>query len=298
MPLENSYKVYCDETWKDKSRDIVSPYYVFHGVLVKGENYKAILESILSFRRDRGLNEELKWTKVAAEFKNAGNRSNRSRYEEYLERIFFDNLGRKKISFGVMYLEKSEYHRVEKTFTLERACSKHEFFFMLYFQFLTHCFIKNQVKNQPVEIFIDGRNLGKQGSEYDLNKLRTTLNYKSETLQRWRSQPEFADQWLTKIRSAIQSVELLDSSGNHFIQLADVVAGCFRYVLENRIPPPMSQDQGTLFDINSPRRLVGGQDHLSNYFYSELRKLDGYKSFDLCSESRHFRFNIFPFRFV
>ncbi len=293
-----SYRIYCDETWKNRDKEIVSPYYVFHGVLLAESVFGEIVDEIEGFRNQRGIVEELKWTKISREFKNAQRRDKRSRYEEYLERIFFRFMVEKKISFGVMYLEKTEYDRVERDFTEARSCSKHEFFFMLYFQFLTHCFIKNQVKNQPVKIYIDGRNLGKVGMEYDLSRLTKTLNFKSEALQRWRSQPTFEPDWMTRIRGAIQDVELLDSDGDHLIQLADVVAGCFRYILENKIPPPSSHDQGSLFETNTPRQLITPQDHLSDYFYSEIRKIKNYEKFDMCAEQYHYRFNIFPFRFV
>ena len=59
------------------------------------------------------------------------------------------------MSFAYMFIKKDDYLRIEGQFLEEQPSNQHNFFFMLYFQFLYHTFIKNVVKAKPCQIFID-----------------------------------------------------------------------------------------------------------------------------------------------
>ncbi len=293
------YKIYCDETWKDSdSKDVNAPYYLFHGVLIKDEDEDRVLESIAQFRKERGLADyEIKWEKAQKEYKEYLKSGRPNRYTEYLREIFFNFLKQKVISFGVMYLEKEEFDRVQTSFTTERNCHKHEFLFMLYYQFITHCFIRTQIKNSPVEIFIDGRCIETEDGQYDLDVFRRILNRKQALMMQWKTQLELDDEWLDKYRDAVRFVGLQESKTNEFIQLADLVAGCFRYIRENNLPSPKNRDQGTLFDQAPQIVINNGRDYLADFFYLNLINIDGYRDLVLCEASYHYRFNIFPFHF-
>ena len=294
----DSFQIFCDESWKEKTSATPLPYFVFHGVLLKDIHEQEILDAIADFREERGFPFEIKWDKAHKEFKEATKSQKRNRFEYYLESVFFKFIRERKLSFGVMYLEREEFRRVEREFCDERDCTTVEFLFMLYYQFLTHCFVKNQVKNSPVRICIDERSLIENGEEYSLERFRRILNQKHRSLNRWSSQIELDETWMTKVHNAVEAVDIANSKSNEFIQLADLVAGCFRYVMENKIPPPDDSEQPSFFDIPIKRELVTGQDYLVDFFYRSLRQVPDYQKIDLCADSRQYRFNIFPFRFV
>lgn len=292
------YRIYCDETWKDRDAKVAQAHYVFQGVYLSERTELQILRDINAFRSERGLlGEEIKSTRIKKEFDNASKSGRRNRYEDFLERIFFRYLNQKKLGFGLMYMPRSEYDRVENLFTSERDCHKSEFFFMMYYQFFVNCFLRKSLANQPIEIFIDGRTIGPENNRYDLSKLRSTLNAKHVALQRWKSQLDLDDTWLEKVRNAVQDVSLVDSKRNEFVQLADLVAGCFRYILENQIPRPTSSSQGTLFESSTPRTLETAQDYLCDFFYRSLLQVPKYDKIDLSGGTYNYHFCIFPFQF-
>lgn len=294
----DKFRIYCDETWNTRKRDVLSPYYVFYGVFLNQMIENEIIQDIRDFRFRRGLEYEIKWTKVEKEWKTQHKSQKPNRYEDYLSCVLLKHLTSKQLSFGCMYLPKAEYDRVEPEFLVAKGGGKLDFFFMLYYQFLIHCFIKNQAANKPVEIFIDNRNLGSSGSEFNLNNFRRRLNAKQVMLQNWRYQPLLEEKWRERLQNAVTFVALTDSKRSELIQLADLTAGCFRYILENKIGPPANRDQGLLFESAPPRPLVNGRDHLCDYFYSRLREISGYENLNLATDySRHYRFNIFPFEF-
>lgn len=66
MPLGKN-KIFCDETWNVRKRNVHSPYFVFYGVLVTVESEALILKDIRNFRIRRGLSDEIKWTRVEKE---------------------------------------------------------------------------------------------------------------------------------------------------------------------------------------------------------------------------------------
>ncbi len=293
-----TFRIYCDETWNTRKLDVQSPYYVFYGVFVNKLFEDKILEDIRNFRVRRGLDYEIKWTKVEKERRTEQRLQKPNRYEEYLSCILLKYLSSKELSFGCMYLPKAEYDRVEPEFLVAKGGGKLDFFFMLYYQFLIHCFIKNQASNKPVEILIDERNLGSSGSEFSLNNFRRRLNEKQVMLQNWRYQPLLEDDWRVRLKKAVEFVALTDSKKSELVQLADLTAGCFRYILENKIGPPANREQGSLFEAAPPRPIVNGKDYLCDYFYTKLREIKGYEDLNLATDpSRHYRFNIFPFEF-
>jgi hypothetical protein len=168
------HRIYCDETWTSHKARVKQGYYVFYGVMVDDNCETALIQRIDSFRQRRGLLSsdglpiEVKWQRVEDEWKQAQAAGRSSRYAEFLE-LFFDALKARELSFGYMFVKSADYKKVKSEFLKKQPDSKHNFFFMLYFQFLYYCFIRNQVQQQPCQIFIDNRTLGSEGNEILIN---------------------------------------------------------------------------------------------------------------------------------
>ena len=298
------YRIFCDETWSAHAPKVQYPQFVFYGVMVNDQHENGLIEVIDAFRKRRGLlsedrSIELKWVKVEEEWKQCRRSGRQSRYIEFTD-IFIDAVREKVLSFGYMFLDKSEFERVEREFCTERQTTKHTFLFMLYFQFLYHCFIKNQVKYQPCQILIDERDLGSDATGYDINTLKKTLNNRTYREAFPPDQLQLMFDWLDTIQDSVQLVRLADSSQEPLVQLADLCAGCVRYALESRLPPPSPSGQMSLFERESRQTIRGvtpGRDELVTYFYESLRSIKGYHDLDLLKPSFHHRFSIFPFRF-
>ena len=298
------FKIFCDETWTIQSDflNVKTPTIVFYGVMLDEITEEKLLQKIESFKKRRGLLPpkntpiEVKWQKVEDEWKEAQKREKRNRYEDFLD-IFFDEVKLKRLSFGYMFLDKREYDVVGREFLEKQNNNKQNFFFMMYFQFLYHCFIKNQVKQKPCEIWIDNHDMGGEGQQYDIEMLKEILNkriYKDYSPQ--------GQQWLsTEMRKqfvdSIQLVNLAESKNEPLVQLADLCAGCVRYILENQIAPPTVGGQLSLFEPNLLKEILSGRDNLADYFYRRLREIKGYGDINLQNISYHHRFNIFPFSF-
>ena len=239
---------------------------------------------------------EVKWQKVEHEWKEANRNNRRNRYEELLD-IFFDEVRDKRLSFGYLFLNKREYDDVEKSFLEKQSDNKQNFFFMLYFQFLYHCFIKNQVKQQACEIWIDNHDMGGEGQQYEIGKLKEILNKRIYKEYTPKGQLALSQEMKKQIVDSIQLVSLAESKDEPLVQVSDLCAGCVRYILENRLNPPDDSGQYLLFESNQPKELISGRDRLSSYFYARLRAIKGYNDINLLKISYHHRFNIFPFVF-
>ena len=299
------FHIFSDESWTaDRDRDARGQF-VFYGIMIHESQRHALLDEIAQFKMRRGLMigeepVEVKWLKVEKEWKQASRSGRANRYEEFLD-IFFAALKSRRISFGCMFLEKSEYKRVAADFAVQQSDSKHNFLFMLYFQFLYHCFIKNQVKSQPCEIIIDGRDLGPEGSEYDLDKLRTIINRRAYRASYPQGQLQLPAKWRRIIQDSIQLVDLADSKDESLLRLADVCAGCIRYILEWNLQPPAPSNQLELFPSSTEGKHsitpVSGRESLATYFYRSLRAISRYRTIDLHNVSYSYSFNIFPFQF-
>lgn len=298
-------KIFCDETWTSHTEfsNVRTPYFVFYGVLIEDDFETGVLQKIADFKTRRGLFSpdkklptEIKWQKVEEEWRGAKKRGQPSRYEEFLD-IFFDELKIKRLSVGYMFLDKREYNRVEQDF-VEKGSSRHDFFFMLYFQFLYHCFIKRQIKHQPCQIYIDYHDMGAEGNRYDINTLREILNRKLFRDLSPKHQLSLPIDVNRKLVDSIQLVSLADSKESPLIQMSDLCAGCVRYVIENQVEPPNMSHQFSLFDEEKQEEeFYSGKDSLTNYFYRKLRAVKGYNDINLLKISYHYRFNIFPFEF-
>lgn len=176
-----------------------------------------LLQKIDLFKRQRGLFSseksapiEIKWQKVEEEWKSARKSNRQSRYENFLD-LFFDEVKSKRLSFGYMFLDKREYDAKEIEFLRIQSDNKQNFFFMLYFEFLYHCFIKNQVKHPPCEIWIDNHDMGGEGQQYEIGKLREILNkriFKDNTI---KGQMWLSDEMRKKFVDSIRLVSLAES---------------------------------------------------------------------------------------
>lgn len=296
------YRIYCDETWTAGNARAQTAYHVFYGVMVEQAHEAALLQHLDEFRQRRGLLRrdgetiEVKWQKVEDEWKQARNSARRSRYEELLD-FFFDALKARRLAFGYMFLKSSAYRRVEARFLEAQPDSRHNFFFMLYFQFLYHCFIRTQVRGQPCEIFIDNRDMGSEGARYDLGKLKDILNRRLYRDAAPSNQPALTQALRKRMANSIQLVNLAESKQVPLIQLADLCAGCVRYALENALPAPSPKNQLSLLP-DPTGESPSGRTELTTYFYQRLRSIDGYHDINLLKLSRHHRFNIFPFEFT
>jgi hypothetical protein len=299
------FKIFCDETWTSQSeyKNVKTPYIVFYGVMLEQLNEEQLLQRIDSFKQQRGLFSleknvpiEVKWQKVEEEWKSARKVNRQSRYEDFLN-IFFDEVRAKRISFGYMFMKKNEYDNREREFLKVQNDNRQNFFFMIYFEFLYHCFIKNQIKQQPYEVWIDNHDMGGEGQQYEIGKLREILNkriYKDHTV---KNQMWLSDEMRKNLVDSTQLVSLAESKNEPLVQLSDLCAGCVRYILENQITPPNVGGQMSLFDSNQPNRVLSGKDSLTDYFYQSLRNIKGYGDINLLNVSYHHRFSIFPFTF-
>ena len=299
------FKIFCDETWTSQSeyKNVKTPYIVFYGIMLEDSNEELLLRRINSFKEQRGLFSleknipiEIKWQKVEDEWKSAKKLNRPNRYEIFLD-IFFDEVKSKRISFGYMFMAKNEYDRKEKEFLKVQNDNRQNFFFMLYFEFLYHRFIKNQIKQQPYEVWIDNHDMGGEGQQYEIGKLKEILNkkiYKDYTV---KGQLWLSDEMRKEFVDSARLVSLAELKDEPLVQLSDLCAGCIRYILENQIPPPNINGQLSLFDPNHHRELLNGKDNLTEYFYQSLRRIKGYSDINLLSVSYHHRFSIFPFSF-
>ncbi len=262
----------------------------------------SVVDELNEYKRDRGLwgetgPMEVKWVNAGEEAKSAAKSGLKNRYEGYLD-VFFKRLRAKQLSFGYLFLSANQYASVEPQFTASHQGGKHAFFFMLYFQFLYHCFIKTQTGHKPTRIFVDERDMGAEGVSYDIADLRDFLNKRLSRQAAPRFQLPLGTQFRKFLENSIDIEDLENSKAQPLIQLADLCAGCVRYALENRIPPPLPAGQIPLFETgpgymneSSPKA------SLATYFYSSLRTIVGYGDIDLAKPSYHHRFSIFPFTF-
>lgn len=299
------FKIFCDETWTSQSeyRNVKIPYIVFYGIMLEHSNEDSLLQKINSFKHERGLFSleknapiEIKWQKVEEEWKSSKKANRQNRYEDFLN-IFFDEVRSKKISFGYMFMEKSEYDNQEREFLKVQSDNKQNFFFMLYFQFLYHCFIKNQIKQQPYEVWIDNHDMGGEGQRYEIGRLQEILNKRIYNDHTVKNQMWLSDDMRKKLVDSTRLVSLADSKEEPLVQLSDLCAGCVRYILENRTESPNVGGQMSLFDSNKPKELCSGKDFLTDYFYRSLRGIKGYGDLNLLNVSYHHRFSIFPYSY-
>lgn len=299
------FKIFCDETWTSHSeyKNVKIPYIVFYGIMLEQPNEEALLQRIDAFKRQRGLFSvennapiEIKWQKVEEEWRSSKKVNRPSRYEEFLN-IFFDEVRSKRVSFGYMFMEKNEYDKREREFLKIQNDNKQNFFFMLYFQFLYHCFIKNQIKQQSYEVWIDNHDMGGEGQHYEIGKLKEILNKRIYQEHTVKDQMWLSDEMQKRFVDSTKVVGLAESKDEPLVQLADLCAGCVRYILENQIAPPSMGGQMSLFESNQPKGLLNGKDSLIDYFYRNLRRIKGYGDINLLNVSYHHRFSIFPFSF-
>ncbi len=295
------YKIFCDETWNNNG--CLFPCMVFYGVMIDEVFENEIIQEVEEFKKSRGLTQngvpvEIKWKKVEEEWKNARKGGRESRYKGFLE-IFFKYLKSKKISFAYLFLSKPEYDEKELGYLAQHSENNHNFFFMMYFQFLYHTFIKTQVKFKPCEIYIDEHDTGSEDHHYDINNLRTIINRKLYRAVNPKDQYPLDHTLALHLVDTIQLVKLIDSKQSPLIQLSDLCGGCVRYILENGITPPIVQQQLSLFEKNDPdpQPIMSGKDDLALFFYQRLREIDRYNDIDLAKPSYHHRFCIFPFQF-
>lgn len=305
MNDKTALKIYCDESWTGDASKVKRPYRVFYGVLIKEEQEPILLREIDAFKSNRGLIDasgkrvEIKWENVEEEYRNARKGGKRSRHEEFLE-VFFKHLKQKTLTFGYMFLPSSDYARVECDFSARQPDNSHNFFFMLYFQFLYHCFLKSQVKSQPCQIFIDNRDMGAPGRTYAVSLLKDVLNKRLYRDAAPKQQMFLSPELRKTLNDSVQLVDLRDSRAEPFVQISDLCAGCVRFILENEMPPPLGQAQLAMFSENLPVQELPnhpGKSQLALYFYRELRAIKGYADIHLLKPSYHYRFNIFPFQF-
>jgi hypothetical protein len=297
-------KIFCDETWtvQNDFSKVKTPTIVFYGIMLDEFAEKPLLQKIEDFKKRRGLLPprrtpiEVKWQKVEDEWKEAKKREQPNRYEELLD-IFFSEVNAKRLSFGYMFLDKREHDEIEDGFLAKQSDNKQNFFFMLYFQFLYHCFVKNQVRQNPCEIWIDNHDMGGEGQQYEIGKLKEILNKRIYNEYAPKGQLALSNEMKKQLVDSVQLVSLAESKDEPLVQLADLCAGCVRYILENQIEPPETGEQMSLFESNEPKEFLNGKDSLTNYFYTRLRQIKGYGDLNLNKISYHHRFNIFPFSF-
>jgi len=299
------FKIFCDETWTVPSEypKVKTPYIVFYGILLEDALEESLLQKIELFKKQRGLflpsknmPIEVKWQKVEDEWKEASKSGRRNRYQDFLD-IFFSELKNKRMSFGYMFLEKKEYDGIEKGFLQNQPDNKQNFFFMLYFQFLYHCFIKSQIKQQPCEVWIDNHDMGGEGQQYEIGRLKEILNKKIYKEYTPKDQMVLSQEMKKQLVDSVQLVSLAESKDEPLVQLADLCAGCVRYILENQIEPPEISNQLSFLDSKQPREILNGRDGLTDYFYRSLMAIKGYDDINLLKISYHHSFNIFPFVF-
>ena len=296
------FTIFCDESWTGDAILAAFPCYVFYGVLLKDRDEHLIVAKLNQYKRDRGLwNEngpvEIKWVNAGEEVKSAAKYALKNRYEGYLD-LFFDLMRASQLSFGYLFVSVEQYRHVEPMFTSSHDGGKHSFFFMLYFQFLYHCFLRSQTGHNPTRIFIDDRDMGAAGAAYDTDTLRTFLNKRLYREAAPRFQIPLGAAFKRQLESSIEVVDLASSKAQPLIQLADLCAGCARHILEHQLAPPTPAGQLPL--LREPRQ--SDQDEspkssLAMYFYRALRTIPGYDDLDLAKPSFHHRFSIFPFRF-
>jgi hypothetical protein len=301
------YKLFCDESWTSDNIPVAIPYYVFYGIRVE-DNYENIInERINEFKKNRGMYDskkekyfEIKWDKAGEEWKDSKKANRRNRYEEFLD-IFFNALDSSRICCGYMSVRKSEYREIEQDYIKRYSGNKDYFFFMLYYNFLYFCLIKNKIKGDSYQIIIDNHQLCVDGYLYNIGSIKDYLNaiiYRSvtPTNQLWLS-PDIKK----PIVNSIQLVSLVDSKHEPLIQLSDLCAGCIRYIIENRIKPSQDTSQPSLFNLdggeNKTDIIESGKYYLAQYFYKSLRSINGYRDFRLDEGSFHRRFSIFHFDF-
>jgi hypothetical protein len=114
------YIIYCDESVSEGK--YFSDFY--GGALIQSSDYLLINKSLLQKKADLNLHQEIKWTKVTANY-----------LEKYKEMLtsFFDFIEKDKIKMRIMFRQSAQIPNLTKE-------QKDKGFHLLYYQFIKHAF--------------------------------------------------------------------------------------------------------------------------------------------------------------
>ncbi len=299
---KNMYDIFCDETWTPSTGRINEAYRVYYGVTADPAHEAELLSEISAFMRAKDLaladtdSRAINWERVESELVNAALAGRPDRYKEMLD-IFFAALSAHRLSFGYMFIKSSDYVRIVMECQAPHPDGKPDLFYLLYFQFLYRCFRQTQSKRVPSHVYIDYRHLDGQGSQPELGRLSLALEQRLAGVPQPFGQMALPPAYRQKLARSIAIADLAASKQSALIQLADLCAGCVRYVLEHQFKVPRPAGQLTLFDELMTQDLTSpGRRALAEYFYRKLRSLDPYREINLLGASDDPHFNIFPFQ--
>jgi hypothetical protein len=298
----NMYDIFCDETWTPSTGRINEAYRVYYGVAADPAHEADLITEISGFMRAQDLaladgdSRAINWERVESESVNAALAGRPDRYKEMLD-IFFAALSARRLSFGYMFIKSSDYVRIMMECQAPAPDGKPDLFYMLYFQFLYRCFMQTQSKSAPSHVYIDYRNLDGRSSRPELGRLSPALEQRLAGEPQPFGQMALPPGYRQKLARSVTIADLATSKQSALIQLADLCAGCVRYVLEHQFKVPRPAGQMTLFDESMTQDLTSpGRRALAEYFYRKLRSLDPYREINLLGDSDDPHFNIFPFQ--
>lgn len=186
------WKIFVDESCNSGQHQ----HMVFGGVIIRSDLIPECDGSIAKWRENGGFDRsEFKWTKIAS--------GNCDRYKTFVSG-FLTLANSEDTSFRCTVFDQTQLN-----FKMHFDGSTESGYYMLMYQFLLHCFLRNMKQDDHVNVYLDQRSTG-----YDLDGLLRILNLGLTKLKNWLFHS-----------SVVRSVEYRNSAHCNFIQLADVFSG-------------------------------------------------------------------------
>jgi hypothetical protein len=183
------YHVYCDESSTDKGHK----YSVFAGVMIDVDNAKAIKGQISTWRNERQMHGEMKWTKTS--------KNKLVEYTDYASMatglIKRGPLCFQALSLECKYIDYKKHHSGDSELG----------FYKFLYQLLFHKFCKKLKDGDVLHIFVDHRR-----TSYNFESMRNVLNRNMGTYCQIHSDP-------------VQCFTPIDSRISELMQFNDVLMG-------------------------------------------------------------------------
>jgi len=199
------YFIWCDES--DQSGKFFSNFY--GGVLVKSENLREVMQTLQKVCARLHLHDEIKWQKISDHYV--------VKYIRLMD-VFFDLVKDGKIKVRIMFIQNAH-----KTIHLQ-GLHKHNVFFILYYQFISHAFGLIHSNKSENEIFL---RVYFDSLPYTRDKRQAF----KECVKRLHSSASFQ---LAGIKIRSRDIAEVDSKKHLLMQMLDVVLGSVCFYLNDK----------------------------------------------------------------
>ncbi|TVQ12043.1 MAG: DUF3800 domain-containing protein [Bacteroidetes bacterium] len=210
------YFIYCDESISNGR--YFSDFY--GGALVKSSDYFHVNQTLLQKKEELNLHQEIKWTKVTANY-----------LEKYKEMIstFFEFIEEERVKVRIMFRQTAQ---VPSNLSKEQ---KDKGFHLLYYQFIKYAFgLVHSTAEEDVylRLFFDKLPDNKIKNEQFLNYI-----FGLQSLQSFSN---------AKLKIRRSDIVEIDSHNHVILQLVDIVLGAMAFRLNDlhRVKPPGQRNRG------------------------------------------------------